>query len=96
MSERVRHLLPKRWREALRLDADLAQAEGLAAGTGLLTGDVARSSVRPAPAESTCPECRGSAEVVVVDLVDHATTLRCTTCGHGWTAPLAPGSRTHH
>lgn len=76
-------LIPKRWRDALKPDVDLAAAEGLAAGTGLLTGDVARSS--PHRPHSPCPTCSGPGEVVVVDLIVHATTMRCTECGRRWT-----------
>ncbi|MCB0971851.1 MAG: hypothetical protein KDA97_10130 [Acidimicrobiales bacterium] len=71
----------------MRPDSDLAQAEGLAAGTGLLTGTVAKTIAQrePAPALRACPTCDGPAEIVVVDLVAEATTLRCTSCGHRWT-----------
>jgi hypothetical protein len=84
MSVRGRSLLPKRWRDAIRPDDDLAAAEGLAAGTGLLTGEVARTSTRPAAA-SSCPSCARPGDVVVVDLVLESTTMRCTSCGRRWT-----------
>ena len=83
MSTRARSLFPKRWRDAIRPDADLAAAEGLAAGTGLLTGEVARSSARVHGAVA-CPICHGESEVLVVDLVARSTTLRCQSCGRRW------------
>ena len=88
MADRTRFWRSSRWRDALRPDADLAQAEGLAAGTGLLTGTVAKTAgprkiLRPSP---PCPSCGGESEIVVVDLVAEATTLRCTDCRHRWTA----------
>jgi hypothetical protein len=87
MTERARFWRSNRWREALRPDTDLAQAEGLAAGTGLLTGTVARSAgARKVPvANPTCPTCTGQSEIVVVDLIVGATTLRCQSCGRRWT-----------
>jgi hypothetical protein len=77
----------------MRPDSDLAEAEGLAAGTGLLTGTVARSTVstRSAP----CPACHGPSEVVVVDLVLTATTMRCVDCGRRWTVQDVPHSLSH-
>lgn len=88
MSERGRFWRSSRWREALRPDSDLAQAEGLAAGTGLLTGTVAKSvgTRKVSITDATCPTCGGPSEIVVVDLVAEATTLRCTDCGRRWTA----------
>ncbi len=75
-----------RWRDALRPDADLAAAEGLAAGTGLLTGTVARTSTRARPSvEAACPSCGGEGEIVVVDLIVAATTMRCQSCTRRWT-----------
>ncbi len=84
MSDRPRNFLSKRLRDALRPDTDLAEAEGLAAGTGLLTGTVARSSARTA-AIDPCPSCHGPGEVVVVDLIGRSTTIRCVDCGRRWT-----------
>ena len=89
MAERARFWRSNRWREALRPDSELAQAEGLAAGTGLLTGTVARSAGQrkvlvPNP---QCPQCSGTSEIVVVDLIVQSTTLRCTSCGRRWTLP---------
>ncbi|WP_426571598.1 hypothetical protein [Aquihabitans sp. McL0605] len=65
----------------------MAQAEGLAAGTGLLTGEVVRSAGSRAAAvvNPECPTCDGVSEIVVVDLVVHSTTLRCQACGRRWT-----------
>jgi len=86
MSERARFWRSNRWREALRPDSDLAQAEGLAAGTGLLTGEVARSAPSAAVAvdDTECPACHGQSEIVVVDLIVGRTTLRCRSCGRRW------------
>ena len=75
----------------MRPDLDLAEAEGLAAGTGLLTGTVARTSTRRA-STTPCPTCSGPAEVVVVDLILASTTLRCTDCGRRWTVEDTPRS----
>lgn len=87
MAERARFWRTNRWREALRPDSDLAEAEGLAAGTGLLTGTVARSVgvSKVSLANPACPSCNGSSEIVVVDLIVHASTLRCQSCGRRWT-----------
>lgn len=72
----------------MRPDSDLAQAEGLAAGTGLLTGTVAKTAgAKVAVTVNRCPACGGKSEVVVVDLVAEATTLRCQSCGRRWTSP---------
>lgn len=85
MSER-RFWRTSKWREALRPDSNLAQAEGLAAGTGLLTGTVARTAgqSKVGVANEPCPTCQGESEIVVVDLVVHATTRRCRGCGRRW------------
>jgi len=87
MAERARFWRTNRWREALRPDSDLAEAEGLAAGTGLLTGTVAKSVgvSKVSLADPVCPACDGQSEIVVVDLIVHATTLRCRSCGRRWT-----------
>lgn len=74
--------LPRRWRRALEVDSDLAELEGLAAGTGLLTGLLARTA---GTAPDRCPLCEGSAEPVVVDLVAQRVDRRCLACGHRWT-----------
>ncbi|MCU1371746.1 MAG: hypothetical protein JWO77_2940 [Ilumatobacteraceae bacterium] len=87
MTERERFWRSNRWREALRPDTGMAQAEGLAAGTGLLTGTVAKSAGprKVAVANPDCPTCRGESEIVVVDLIVGVTTLRCQSCGRRWT-----------
>lgn len=87
MADRGRFWRSTRWRDALRPDADLAQAEGLAAGTGLLTGTVARTaSARTITApDASCPSCGAASEIVVVDLIVQATTLRCPVCARRWT-----------
>lgn len=85
MAER-RFWRTSKWREALRPDSDLAQAEGLAAGTGLLTGTVARTAgqSKVSVPNEPCPACHSESEIVVVDLVVHATTRRCRSCGRRW------------
>lgn len=87
MGDRNRFWRSGRWREALRPDSDLAEAEGLAAGTGLLTGTVARNAAQRqgTVANPPCPGCQGESEIVVVDLVLGAVTHRCTSCGRRWT-----------
>ena len=91
MPDRTRSL--KRWRDAIRPDADLAAAEGLAAGTGLLTGELARTTTHVHPSMLACPVCQGESEVLVVDLVARSTTLRCQACGRRWVSErVAPGS----
>lgn len=69
-------------RRALQPDGGLAEAEGLAAGTGLLTGSVVRGSSQTAV---PCPSCGGASEVVVIDLVANETSRSCRRCGHRWT-----------
>lgn len=88
MAERARFWRTTRWRDALRPDADLAAAEGLAAGTGLLTGTVARTAGtrKVAAVDIACGGCGTPAEIVVVDLVADTTTLRCPSCGRRWTS----------
>lgn len=88
MAERARFWRSNRWRDALRPDADLAQAEGLAAGTGLLTGTVAKAAGahKVAVLDTGCPSCGGDGELVVVDLVAATTTLRCLSCSRRWTS----------
>jgi predicted RNA-binding Zn-ribbon protein involved in translation (DUF1610 family) len=88
MAERARFWRTSRWRDALRPDSDLALAEGLAAGTGLLTGELARTvGTSRTDTAVRCVSCEVPAEVVVVDLIDEATTYRCPACGRRWTAP---------
>lgn len=88
MSERARFWRSSRWRDALRPDSDLALAEGLAAGTGLLTGELARTvGTTKTDTVVRCASCAVPAEVVVVDLIDESTTYRCPTCRRRWTAP---------
>lgn len=81
MTRRARNWFPAQWRKVLLVDGSLAEAEGLAAGTGLITGDLVRStSAAPAP----CPECTGQGDVVVIDLVAQLVSRRCRLCGHRW------------
>lgn len=87
---RAKFSLPPQWRKALQPDAHMAEAEGLAAGLGLLTGDlVDRSELGDAP----CPDCRGRSEAVVIDLVTDLVTRRCQVCGHRWEDASADGHR---
>lgn len=87
MSERARFWRSSRWRDALRPDSDLALAEGLAAGTGLLTGELARTAgSTKTDTVVRCASCTVPAEVVVVDLIEEATTYRCPSCRRRWTA----------
>jgi hypothetical protein len=59
-----------------------ARDEGLAAGTGLLTGSVAEQVVTEVAA---CPQCQRPAVVDVLDLVDKRAVYVCTACAHRWT-----------
>jgi hypothetical protein len=86
MSRRTRFWQSPRWRRVLQVDGGLAEAEGLAAGTGLLTGDLVRSA---SPSPSPCPECRGQGDVVVIDLVSSVTSRCCQACSHRWDTPSA-------
>lgn len=69
------------WQKLLRVDSDHAEAEGLAAGTGLLTGDLTWSTVTSA---EPCPRCRKPGEAVAVDLLTKMTHRRCPSCAHAW------------
>jgi hypothetical protein len=66
-----------------------AREEGLAAGTGLLTGSVAEKVVTEVAA---CPQCRRPAVVDLLDLVDRQARYVCTACAHRWNVrqPLQP------
>ena len=80
MASRTPFWRSARWRDVMHPDSSIATVEGLAAGTGLLTGSIARN----ARVEAHCPSCAGGGEVVVIDLVAHAVSLRCRSCGHRW------------
>lgn len=68
-----------------------AQDEGLAAGTGLLTGESARER---AGTGAACPVCAHEAEAVAIDLVRFRVAWHCEHCGHEWTeAQVPPRSR---
>lgn len=69
------------WHKRLRVDSDHAEAEGLAAGTGLLTGALTRSVDA---ASVPCPRCGTPGEVVAIDLVAKVTHRRCQSCAHTW------------
>lgn len=72
------------WREIFSLDRDPAEAEGLAAGTGILTGDLAGGSgVSAVP----CTRCGSTSAVSVetIDLVIGEVTRRCGRCALVWT-----------
>jgi hypothetical protein len=82
--------LSRHWRRALDLDRGLAGVEGLAAGTGLLTGDLARAAgteVLP------CPRCAGASEPVVIDLVAGLVVRSCLRCEHRWERSESLGGR---
>lgn len=74
------------WQKMLRVDSDHAEIEGLAAGTGLLTGDLTRSATA---ATAPCPRCGKPGEVVAIDLVDEMTYRRCQSCPHAWSVSEA-------
>ena len=79
---RSRTSRPSLIRRALDPDRHLSEVEGLAAGTGLLTGDVVRTI---AVANLACPRCSTPAEALVIDLVAGAVKRRCPKCLHEWT-----------
>ena len=72
-----------KWRKALQVDVDHAEAEGRAAGTGLITGDLVQ---KDHVADARCPRCRGIGEPTVVDLVASTVQRRCKRCGHAWSS----------
>lgn len=74
---------------ALKVDSGLAEAEGLAAGTGLLTGDVVRGLGMSAP----CPDCGRRGEALVIDLVTNSVSRSCQRCGLRWESALPVHSR---
>lgn len=84
--------LTERIRAAVRSDDD-AHAEGLAAGTGLLTGAAAaRISRHTDFPDERCPQCGGRGEVLVVDLVDRRARCVCVECAHAWSTATIPPS----
>jgi hypothetical protein len=83
MAVRWRFWTNARWRKAWLPDSGMAEAEGLAAGTGLLTGEVARTTP---VADVACPACHRPSVVVVIDLVAHETSRACPSCGNRWTS----------
>lgn len=79
------------WQKVLRVDSDHAAAEGLAAGTGLITGGLTEgSAVGTAP----CPRCGKLGEAVAIDLVAKMTHRRCRSCAHSWVTNEAAPART--
>jgi hypothetical protein len=72
----------RRMRRRRHID-DGARFEGLAAGTGLLTGDAARRAV-PTPVQRACARCQAPAEIELLDLVDQRTSWHCESCGYKW------------
>ena len=67
---------------------DHARTEGMAAGTGLLTGSVTDAYTADT---SSCPQCRARAVVIhVVDLVERKTDLCCQRCRHYWSVQGVP------
>lgn len=77
----IRFWRSPKWRKVLQIDSDLAEAEGLAAGTGLLTGSLAEQADLPL---ERCPRCDGAGEVVSIDLLDDEVVRRCRSCAHPW------------
>ena len=78
------------WREVFATERDQAEVEGLAAGTGLLTGDLAEATK---VADRDCPRCGNHDEIEVetVDLLNTSVTRQCQSCGHTWTVlEIAP------
>lgn len=64
--------------------ADAAREEGLAAGTGLLTGRVA-DGVAGAGTYVACPACHHrTATTNLIDLVERRTGYVCEACRHRW------------
>ena len=63
-----------------------ARDEGLAAGTGLITGDLTdRFKGVAGPGRVPCPSCGHPATVTdVIDLVERRTRHRCELCRHRW------------
>lgn len=70
-----------RWRNVFKVDSDLAEAEGLAAGTGLLTGSLVDETDLPG---GTCPRCDADGEVISIDLLEDEVVRRCRTCAYSW------------
>lgn len=81
------------WRKAFKVDSDHAEIEGLAAGTGLLTGDLTRTA---SAGEAPCPRCGGAGEVVAVDLVASSTHRRCRSCAHSWASVNSQTTTVEH
>ncbi|MCB0976524.1 MAG: hypothetical protein KDB02_03610 [Acidimicrobiales bacterium] len=77
----IRFWRSAKWRKVLQIDSDLAEAEGLAAGTGLLTGSLVERADLP---DETCPRCDGPGVVVSIDLLDGEVVRRCRSCAHAW------------
>ncbi|MEO6988816.1 MAG: hypothetical protein ABI239_09220 [Aquihabitans sp.] len=80
------------WQKVLRVDSDHAEVEGLAAGTGLLTGDLTRSANA---GNAPCPRCGDPGEVTAIDLVAQVTHRRCRSCVHTWSISEAEAVRNH-
>ena len=71
---------------------DNAREEGLAAGTGLITGQLADAyRGRPGARVATCPACGHRATFTdVIDLVEARTHHHCEVCRHRWAAATMP------
>ena len=72
-----------KWRKALQVDVDHAEVEGLAAATGLITGDLVQ---KVEISDGRCPRCQGRVVPTVVDLVASTVQRRCDRCGHTWSS----------
>lgn len=81
-----------RWLRSHRTES--AREEGLAAGTGLITGDLAANfEGAPGPGAVGCPACgHRSTFTDVIDLVEHRTHLHCESCRHRWTVEARPNA----
>jgi hypothetical protein len=77
------------WLERLRAHwlSRSDHAEGLAAGTGLLTGRAAEGRAGEAP---SCPGCGEPGHIDVIDLVARETRYACG-CGRRWVRTDIPG-----
>jgi len=73
---------------------DTAREEGLAAGTGLITGQLADTfRGGSGSAERVCPSCGHLATFTdVIDLVEDRTHHHCEVCRHRWAATASSPS----
>jgi len=83
------------WMRARRTGS--ARDEGLAAGTGLITGHLADEfRGAPSPGEVDCPACGHRATFTdVIDLVERRTHHHCEICRHRWAVTAGTSSNSH-